>query len=266
MTRGVANTITRVDGRRPDQLRPVRIARNYLKYPEGSALIEVGETKVVCTATIEEKVPIWLRGSGQGWVTAEYAMLPRATAQRNPREVNKGKQSGRTMEIQRLVGRALRSVVDLSALGDRTVWLDCDVLQADGGTRTAAVTGAFVAMVDALAKVFPNHEALPVYDFLAATSVGVLDGTALLDLCYAEDSRVQVDLNLVMTGRRKIVEIQGTAEGEPFSLEEMGKMVQLAQRGLVELFAIQLDTLGETAAKIGKWKHEKARSGNEEPG
>ncbi len=254
----------RADGRKPDELRPVRITRNYLRFPEGSVLIEVGETKVICTATVEEKVPIWLRGSGQGWVTAEYAMLPRATLQRNPREVNKGKPSGRSMEIQRLVGRALRSTVDLAALGDRTIWLDCDVLQADGGTRTAAVTGAFVALVDAMAKVFPEHPALPVYDFLAATSVGILDGQPLLDLCYAEDSRVQVDMNLVMTGRNRIVEIQGTAEGAPFSREQLEALMSLAEKGLTELIGLQMEVLGETAGRIGRWSNEKTRPCNEE--
>lgn len=254
----------RVDGRKHDQLRPVRIVRNYLKYPEGSVLIEAGETKVICTATVEDRVPIWLRGSGQGWVTAEYAMLPRATLQRNLREVNKGKPSGRTMEIQRLVGRVLRSVVDLSALGDRTVWLDCDVIQADGGTRTAAVTGAFVALVDALAKVFPDQPALPVYDYLAATSVGILDGVALLDLCYAEDSRAQVDMNLVMTGGLRMVEIQGTAEGAPFTRTELDALLVLAEKGLSELVCLQKEALEQTGAKLGRWVNEKTRPCNEE--
>ncbi|NLG85290.1 MAG: ribonuclease PH [Firmicutes bacterium] len=256
--------MVRIDGRGPEDLRPVRIERNYLKYPEGSVLIEVGETRVICTATVEDKVPLWLRGSGQGWITAEYAMLPRATQQRNPRDVTRGKPSGRTVEIQRLVGRALRAVVDLSALGDRTIWIDCDVLQADGGTRTAAVTGAFVALVDALARLFPDQEVLPVYDFLAATSVGLLDGQPLLDLTYAEDARVQVDLNLVMTGRGRIVEIQGTAEGAPFSREEFQAMLAVAEKGLNELLLLQAEVLGENAARVGKWTHEKTRPGNEE--
>lgn len=254
----------RLDGREHDQLRPVRVSPGYLKYPEGSVLIEVGETKVICTATVEEKVPLWLRGSGQGWVTAEYAMLPRATPQRNAREVNKGKQTGRTMEIQRLVGRSLRSVVDLTALGDRTVWLDCDVIQADGGTRTAAVTGAFIALVEALHKVIPGQEPLPVYDFLAATSVGLLNGEPLLDLCYAEDSRVQVDMNVVMTGAGRIVEIQGTAEGAPFSRAEMMSMMSIAEKGLAQLTAIQRQAIGGYADRIGRWSSEKTRPGNEE--
>ncbi|MGE5550728.1 MAG: ribonuclease PH [Bacteroidota bacterium] len=254
----------RLDGREHDQLRPVRVSPGYLKYPEGSVLIEVGETKVICTATVEEKVPLWLRGSGQGWVTAEYAMLPRATPQRNVREVNKGKQTGRTMEIQRLVGRSLRSVVDLTALGDRTVWLDCDVIQADGGTRTAAVTGAFIALVEALHKVIPGQEPLPVYDFLAATSVGLLNGEPLLDLCYAEDSRVQVDMNVVMTGAGRIVEIQGTAEGAPFSRAEMMSMMSIAEKGLAQLTAIQRQAIGGYADRIGRWSSEKTRPGNEE--
>ncbi|MGE5597861.1 MAG: ribonuclease PH [Bacteroidota bacterium] len=254
----------RPDGRGQDELRPVRITRSYLKHPEGSVLIEVGETKVICAATVEEKVPPWLRGSGQGWVTAEYAMLPRATPQRNVREVNKGKPAGRTMEIQRLVGRAVRAVVDLTALGDRTIWLDCDVIQADGGTRTAAVTGAFVALVEALAKVFPGQEPLPLYDFLAATSVGILDGEPLLDLCYAEDSRAQVDMNLVMTGAGRIVEVQGTAEGAPFSRAELDRLLALAEKGVGELVAIQRLVLAEEVERIGRWTGAKTRPSLEE--
>lgn len=207
----------RIDGRQADQLRPVKITRNFIQHAEGSVLIEVGGTKVICTATIEDKVPIWLRGSGQGWITAEYAMLPRATPQRNIREVTKGKPSGRSQEIQRLVGRSLRSVVNLTALGEKTVWIDCDVIQADGGTRTAAITGAFVALADALAVVAKDdQEPLPLYDYLAATSVGIVDNQLLLDLCYQEDSRAAVDMNLVMTGNGQLVEIQATAEGAPF--------------------------------------------------
>lgn len=256
--------MARIDGRAGDELRPVRVTREYLKYPEGSVLIEFGETKVICTASVEERVPVWLRGSGQGWVTAEYAMLPRATPQRNPREASKGKQNGRSMEIQRLVGRALRSVVDLSAIGDRTVWLDCDVIQADGGTRTAAVTGAFVALADALNKTLPDLANLPLYDYLAATSVGIMDGESLLDLCYAEDSKAQVDLNLVMTKKGGVVEIQGTAEGAPFTRAELSGLLDLAEKGLRSIFAAQEAALGPIAAKIGRWSGAKTRPGNEE--
>lgn len=254
----------RVDGRSHDQLRPVRMTRGYLKYPEGSVLIEVGDTKVICTATVEEKVPIWLRGSGQGWVTAEYAMLPRSTPQRNTRDLNRNKQSGRNVEIQRLVGRSLRSIIDLSALGDRTIWLDCDVIQADGGTRTAAVTGAFVALIDAMDKIFPDRANLPIYDFLAATSVGILDGRPILDLCYAEDSRVQLDMNLVMTGDLRIVEIQGTAEGAPFTRAELDNLMTLAEKGILDLAAMQRTVLGSLAGKVGRWTNAKTRSSLDE--
>src|SRR5690606_15552405 len=223
----------RIDGRQADQLRPVKITRNFIQHAEGSVLIEVGGTKVICTATIEDKVPIWLRGSGQGWVTAEYAMLPRATPQRNIREVTKGKPSGRSQEIQRLIGRALRSVVNLTALGEKTIWIDCDVIQADGGTRTASITGAFVALVDALAAAAKDEqEPLPLYDFLAATSVGIVDNQLLLDLCYQEDARASVDMNLVMTGNGQLVEVQATAEGAPFSQEEFEVLLSLGNKGI----------------------------------
>ncbi|MGE5554524.1 MAG: ribonuclease PH [Betaproteobacteria bacterium] len=258
----------RLDGRRPNQLRPVRLTRAFLKYAEGSCLIEVGETKVICAATIEPKVPLWLRGAGQGWVTAEYAMLPRATAQRTPRERNQGKQGGRTMEIQRLVGRSLRSVVDLGALGERTIWLDCDVLQADGGTRTAAVTGSFVALVDALLtlKDEAKWEKLPLTDFLAATSVGVVEETPLLDLAFAEDSKAAVDMNVVMTAAGKLVEVQGTGEGRPFSRVELNQLLDLASEGIEQLIASQKEALGEAADLVGGWQRgHRARGGVEEP-
>lgn len=255
----------RIDERANDQIRPVRITRDFIRHAEGSVLIEVGDTKVICTATVEEKVPAWLRGAGHGWVTAEYAMLPRATPQRNVREVVKGKPSGRTQEIQRLVGRSLRSVVDLKSLGERTVWVDCDVIQADGGTRTAAVTGAFVALVDALARVAKDENApLPLYDYLAATSVGILEDQLLLDLCYAEDSKVSVDMNLVMTGMGQIVEVQGTAEGAPFSRQEMGVLMDLAAKGVEELVAIQKTILGPLARRIGVIEFAKTRPGIQE--
>lgn len=248
--------MVRPDGRRPDQLRPVRIERHYLMHAEGSVLIEVGSTRVICAATVEDKVPPFLRGTGRGWITAEYAMLPRATPVRNAREVAKGRPSGRSQEIQRLVGRSLRSVVDLAALGERTILLDCDVIQADGGTRTASVTGAFVALVDALLglRESAGWEILPVTDFLAATSVGILNGEPLLDLSFAEDSQAQVDMNLVLTGSGRLVEIQGTAEQAPFTEEELGKLLALGKKGVQELIEIQRLALGEAASLVGGWK------------
>lgn len=258
----------RLDGRRSDQLRPVRLTRAYLKHAEGSCLIEVGETKVICAASVEGRVPPWLRGAGQGWVTAEYAMLPRSTATRTPRERSLGKQGGRTMEIQRLVGRSLRSVVDLGALGERTIWLDCDVLQADGGTRTAAVTGAFVALVDALAALRNDTgwERLPLTDFLAATSVGVVEETPLLDLAFAEDSKAAVDMNVIMTGSGGLVEVQGTGEGRPFSRQELEGLLDLAGQGVSQLVALQKEVLGERAGLVGGWKlGHRARGGVDEP-
>lgn len=253
----------RIDGRKPDQLRRAIITKDYIIHAEGSVLIEMGATKVICTATIEDKVPVWLRGQGAGWISAEYSMIPRATPQRNIREAAKGKLSGRTHEIQRLIGRSLRAVVNLSALGEKTIWIDCDVIQADGGTRTAAITGSFIALVLALAKSFPEGP-LPLYDFLAATSVGILDGEKLLDLCYAEDSKVSVDMNLVMTGAGKIVEVQGTAEGDPFSWDEMLDMMDLAQKGISELVSLEKEILGPLAARIGGIAGAKTRPGVDE--
>jgi ribonuclease PH len=254
----------RIDGRKFDQLREVKIHRDYIVHAEGSVLIEVGKTKVICTATIEDKVPIWMRGKGDGWISAEYSMIPRATPQRNVREVSKGKLSGRTQEIQRLVGRSLRGVVNLSALGEKTIWIDCDVIQADGGTRTASITGSFLALADALNKVIPESHPLPLYDFLAATSVGLFDGNLLLDLCYAEDSKVSVDMNLVMTGKGKIVEVQGTAEGNPFSWEQMMNLMDLAKKGIEELVVMQREILGPVANRIGGLDGAKTRPGVEE--
>lgn len=231
----------RVDGRRADQLRPVVIERDFIKHAEGSVLIAVGDTKVICTASVEDKVPLFLRGLGEGWITAEYAMLPRATEVRNVREASRGKQGGRTHEIQRLIGRALRAVVDLKAIGERTIWIDCDVIQADGGTRTSSITGAYIALVDALTKLKEqeNWETLPITDYLAAISVGIVDGQVLLDLCYQEDSQAEVDLNVVMTGSGKLVEIQGTAEAETFTRQELTAMLDLAESGINELVKIQ---------------------------
>ena len=231
----------RIDSRLPGDLRPVEITTNYLLTAEGSALIRVGNTRVLCTATVDDAVPPFLRNTGRGWVTAEYAMLPRATAKRTPREVTKGRASGRTHEIQRLIGRSMRSVVDLKALGERTVTLDCDVLQADGGTRTAAITGAFVALSLALRRLveFKALKKTPLRDYVAATSVGLVDGTPMLDLCYEEDSRADVDMNVVMTGAGRFVEVQATAEQTPFDDAQMAELVGLARAGIAQLIELQ---------------------------
>lgn len=242
----------RIDERAQDQLRPVRITRNYIKHAEGSVLIEVGDTKVICTASIEEKVPVFLKGCEEGWITAEYGLLPRSTHTRNVREAARGKVGGRTHEIQRLIGRSLRSVVDLKKLTGKTLWIDCDVIQADGGTRTASITGAFVAVVDALAKLQPDDSVkLPVRDFLAAVSVGLIDGVPLLDICYQEDSQAIVDMNVVMTGAGQFVELQGTGEQAPFSRSEMEQLVALAEKGVMQLIQAQKDVLGPLASRIG---------------
>lgn len=232
--------------RSADQLRAISITRNYTKHAEGSVLIECGDTKVICTASIDEKVPPFLRGKGQGWVTAEYGMLPRSTGSRMDREAARGKQSGRTQEIQRLIGRSLRSVVDLKALGERTIQVDCDVIQADGGTRTASITGAFVALHDAISFLMKKQllAASPLTDFVAAISVGVYQGVPVLDLDYAEDSDCDTDMNVVMTGSGGFVEVQGTAEGAPFSRSEMDALLDLAQSGIGQLVAKQKMALG----------------------
>lgn len=235
----------RIDNRRPDQMRPVRITTKYLMTAEGSALIEVGNTRVLCAASIEESVPQFLRGSGRGWVTAEYSMLPRATATRTAREVTRGHPSGRTQEIQRLIGRSLRSVVDMSAMGERSIIVDCDVLQADGGTRTAGITGAYVALVLALKQLvqFGALKSLPVTDHVAATSVGIVDQVPALDLCYDEDSKAEVDMNVVMTGQGRFVELQATAEKTPFDDRQMSRLLDLARAGIADLIAIQKQVL-----------------------
>ncbi|ABZ83082.1 ribonuclease ph [Heliomicrobium modesticaldum Ice1] len=239
----------RVDGRQADQLRPVQIQRQYLIHPEGSVLITVGNTKVICTATVEEKVPPFQKGSGKGWVTAEYGMLPRATGTRTQREVTRGKATGRTMEIQRLIGRALRSVVDLQRLGERTIWIDCDVIQADGGTRTASITGAFVALKDACRRLLKNKQIQkdPIIEALAAVSVGKVAGELLLDLAYEEDAKAEVDMNVVMTAGGRFVELQGTAEGTPFGRDELDAMLRLAEKGICELIEAQNQALAESA-------------------
>lgn len=237
--------MARIDGRLADALRPVILYPNYLEFAEGSVLIEVGKTRVLCAASVEERVPPHVKGTGQGWVTAEYSLLPRSTHQRTPREVSRGKPSGRTQEIQRLVGRSLRSIVDLSAIGERTIWIDCDVLQADGGTRTASVTGGFIALVLALDSLRRQGiiETIPVTDYLAATSVGKVEGEILLDLAYDEDSRAEVDMNVVMTGQGRFVEIQGTAERYPFSWEELMQFLMLARGGIMQLIEKQKEVL-----------------------
>lgn len=237
----------RNDGRHSNELRPIRFTRRYTRYAEGSVLVEFGETKVLCNATLEESVPPFLRGKGQGWVTAEYAMLPRATHTRSPRESTKGKVSGRTHEIQRLIGRSLRAVIDMNALGERTIQIDCDVLQADGGTRTAAITGAWVALADALNGLVEKGllKSSPLRDSVAAVSVGMVGGVPLLDLCYEEDSRAEVDMNVVVTGDGRFVEVQGTAEAEPFTSAELDQLRNLALAGCADLSCRQRRALAE---------------------
>jgi ribonuclease PH len=242
----MSNDNQRPSGRQPNQLRDVRITRHYTKHAEGSVLVEFGDTKVICTASVSESVPPFLRDRGQGWLTAEYGMLPRATHTRSDREAARGKQTGRTQEIQRLIGRALRSVFDLEKLGARTINLDCDVIQADGGTRTASITGAFVAAHDAVAKLLASGriESSPITDYVAAISVGMYDGAPVVDLDYDEDSQCDTDMNVVMTGSGGFVEIQGTAEGVPFSRDEMNALLDLASDGINALIAKQKQALG----------------------
>ena len=231
----------RVDQRQPADMRPVKVTTDYLLTAEGSALIEVGNTRVLCAASIEESVPSFLRGSGKGWVTAEYSMLPRATSTRTAREVVKGRQSGRTMEIQRLIGRSLRTIVDLNALGERSIVIDCDVIQADGGTRTAAITGAYIALSSAIQQLlnFGTLKKNPLLDCVAATSVGIINGVPMLDLCYQEDSAAEVDMNVVMTGSGKFVEVQATAEKSAFDDEQLAQLLGLARRGIGGLVTLQ---------------------------
>ncbi len=233
--------VYRSDHRSAEQMRPVNIVPDFVSTAEGSALIEVGNTRVICTASVEETVPSWLRNSGKGWVTGEYGMLPRATLTRTPRDISRGRLNGRASEIQRLIGRSLRAVTDLKGLGERTIWLDCDVLQADGGTRTAAITGAFVALGLAMTKLVEagTLAAPPLRDFLAATSVGIVDGEIMLDLTYEEDSRAEVDMNFVMTGAKKMVEVQATAEQRPFDDDQLQQMIAFARRGVESLVARQ---------------------------
>ncbi len=236
----------RIDKRSNIDLRPVKITRRYLKYPLGSVLIEMGETKVICTVSMEDKVPPFLKGTNQGWLTAEYGMLPGSTPERKVRDIVKGAINGRSQEIQRLIGRSLRAVLDFSKLGERTLWIDADVIQADGGTRTAAITGAFVALYDALEKLRREGiiKEIPIKEFVAAVSVGIVDGEILLDLSANEDMRAEVDLNVVMTESRRFVEIQGTAEKVPFTHEQLEQMLSLAKQGILKLIEIQKKTLG----------------------
>ncbi|MBI5143249.1 MAG: ribonuclease PH [Nitrospirae bacterium] len=231
----------RTDGRRDDEIRPVAMLKDFIGAAEGSVLIELGRTRVICNASVEEKVPPFLRDKGQGWVTAEYSMLPRATKERTPRESTRGKVGGRTHEIQRLIGRSLRAVVDLKKLGERTVWIDCDVIEADGGTRTASITGAYAALRLAIGRAMAAGQIAedPFIDYLAAISVGMVDGRPLLDLCYEEDSKAEVDMNIVMTGRGGFVEVQGTAESEPFPRDDLNRMMALAEGGIGGLIAAQ---------------------------
>ncbi|EES73003.1 tRNA nucleotidyltransferase [Paenibacillus sp. oral taxon 786 str. D14] len=243
----------RSNGRQADERRAMNLTVNVNKYAEGSVYIEVGDTKVMCTATVEEKVPMFMKGQGKGWVTAEYSMLPRATQTRNQRESARGKLSGRTMEIQRLIARALRSVVDLQALGERSITIDCDVLQADGGTRTTSITGAFVALALAMHKIAQKHALpkFPITDFLASVSVGIVGEDTLLDLNYEEDSKAKVDMNVVMTGNGQFVEVQGTGEENPFSRAELDHMLELAEKGIREMIEQQREALGPIALLIG---------------
>jgi len=239
-------SLLRQDGRMEGQIRPVKISRDFIKYAEGSVLIEMGGTKVICTASVEEKVPPFLKDKGRGWVTAEYAMLPRATQDRTQREAVKGRQGGRTQEIQRLVGRSLRAVTDMAEMGERTVWIDCDVIQADGGTRTASITGAFIALADAFTVLKRRNliKKRPLTDYLAAISVGKVGGQIMVDLAYEEDSLAEVDMNLVMTGRGRYVELQGTAERAPFEKKDLDEFVAVGWRAIQDLVALQKELVG----------------------
>ncbi|MBW7957620.1 MAG: ribonuclease PH [Deltaproteobacteria bacterium] len=236
----------RADGRKPDELRRVAAERRYLKFAEGSVLFEMGDTKVICAATVEERVPPFLVGTGRGWLTAEYAMLPRSSKKRIQREAVSGKVGGRTHEIQRLIGRSLRAVADMQALGERTVYIDCDVIQADGGTRTASVTGAYIAVHDTLRELVEQGllDSIPLRDSVAAVSVGIVGGVPVLDLNYEEDSKAEVDMNVIMTGDGRFIEVQGTAELSPFSSDEMTELISLASKGIKELTAFQKKTIG----------------------
>jgi ribonuclease PH len=244
--------LDRIGGRTNNQLRPVKITRGYIMHPEGSVLIEMGNTKVICNATIEESVPPFKRNSGEGWVSAEYSMLPRATSTRNNRDINKLKQNPRSVEIQRLIGRALRAVVDFKALGERSILLDCDVIQADGGTRTASITGAYVALAEACNILMEKGviQSMPITGFVSAISVGIVEDQAVLDLCYAEDSNAHVDMNVVMTDKGEFIEVQGTGEEAPFSRKQLNELLDLAEKGTSELIQLQKEVLADITNKI----------------
>ena len=245
MTRNTS--FLRQDGRKNEEIRPVKVTRNFIGHAEGAVLLEMGGTRVICTASVEEKVPPFLKDKGRGWVTAEYAMLPRATKERTQREATRGKQGGRTVEIQRLVGRALRAVADMREMGERSIWIDCDVIQADGGTRTAAITGAFIALADAF-KVLKERELIkkvPLTDYLAAVSVGKVGGEVMVDLAYEEDSMAEVDMNLVMTGQGRYVEVQGTAEREPFAQKDLEQFLSVGWSAIQGLVTLQKELIGE---------------------
>ncbi|MGG7098390.1 ribonuclease PH [Clostridium sardiniense] len=243
----------RCDGRKNDQVRQTKVTRNYTKYAEGSVYIKVGDTKVLCNVSIEDKVPPFLKGSGEGWITAEYNMLPRSTGTRKIRDIARLKIDGRTMEIQRLIGRALRSVVDLKALGEKTLWIDCDVIQADGGTRTTSITGAFIAMVDAVNKLHKERpfKVYPIRSFVAATSIGIVNGEKVIDLCYEEDSNAKVDMNIIGTEEGEFVEVQGTGEESPITRSELNELLDLGEKGLKQMISIQKNSLKMDALWIG---------------
>ena len=253
------NGKTRIDGRAADELRPIVIRPNFIKHAEGSVLIEVGDTRVCCTASVQEKVPPFLYRSGKGWITAEYGMLPRATTERTDREAAKGKQGGRTMEIQRLIGRSLRAAVNPELLGERTIWIDCDVIQADGGTRTASITGSFVALTLALTELYTSGKmaSWPIVDFIAAVSVGIINGVPALDLNYAEDSKAGVDMNIVGTEKGNFVELQGTAEGATFTDDELAAMLALAKSGIAGLVEKQREVLTPSLARVDTYSRER---------
>lgn len=245
--------ILRIDGRKNDQIRHIKITRNYIKHAEGSVLIEVGDTKVICTASIEDKVPPFLKGTGEGWITCEYSMLPRSTQVRKSRDISKLKIDGRTMEIQRLIGRSLRSAVDLKAIGEKTLWIDCDVIQADGGTRTSSITGAFVALVDAVNKLHKQNsfDVYPIRSFVSAVSVGIVKNEKMLDLCYVEDSSAKVDMNIVMTDGGEFIEVQGTGEERPFSRNDLNELLALGEKGIKQMIQVQKDALKTDSLWIG---------------
>ncbi len=245
------DTITRVDNRSAIEIRPTRLTPDFLHHAEGSVLIEIGLTRIVCAASLEERVPSFLRNSGKGWITSEYGMIPRATSTRTTREAAAGRVGGRTQEIQRLIGRSLRSVTNLEELGERTIWIDCDVIQADGGTRTASITGGFIALVLALERIREKEliKTIPVQDYVAAISVGVVDGNPMLDLAYEEDSRADVDMNIVKTGGGKFIEVQGTAEGAPFDRDALNRLLELAETGIQEMISLQRKIVGPFLSK-----------------